>query len=61
MRTPGGTAQIGMGVWVEYARKYIPSKDPLGTGEPLKETENMLEDENDKQVLTSTEGSLKKK
>ena len=35
--------------------KQIPSKEiPLGTGGPLKETKNMLEDENDKQVCTST-------
>ena len=35
--------------------EQIPLKDiPSGTGEPLKETENMLEDENDKKLRTST-------
>ena len=33
----------------------------MGTGEPLKETKNILEYENDKQVCMSTEGPLKKK
>ena len=40
----------------------IPSKRiPSGTGEPLKETKKMIEDENEKQVLTNTGGPLKKK
>ena len=35
----------------ERVGKNIPYKDsPSGTGDPLKETENILEDENDKQV-----------
>ena len=38
-------------------QKYIPS----GFREPLKETKNMLEYENDKQVRTITWGPLKKK
>ena len=32
----------------------------MGNGDPLKETENMLEDENDKQVRMSTGDPLKK-
>ena len=41
--------------------KQIPSKYILlGTGELLKETKNMIEDENEKQVRTSTGGLLKK-
>ena len=40
----------------------IPLKDiPSGTGEPLKETKKILEDESYKQVYTSTMGSLEKK
>ena len=42
--------------------KQIPSKEiPSETGDPLKETKNMIEDENEKQVHMSTEGLLKKK
>ena len=33
----------------------------MGAGDPLKETKNMLEDENGKQVRKITEGKLKKK
>ena len=36
--------------------EYIPS----GTGDPLKETKNMLEDKNGKQVRKSIGGPLKK-
>ena len=36
-------------------RKQIPSNEiPSGTGEPLKETKNILEEENDNQVRTIT-------
>ena len=43
-------------------RKQIPSKEiPLGTGEILKETKNMLEDENYKQARTRIRGPLKNK
>ena len=43
------------------AGKQIPSKYiPSVTREPLKETENMLEDENNKQARTITGGPLKK-
>ena len=46
----------------ERVGKKILSKEiPLDTGDPLKETKYMLEDENDKQVHTSTGGSLKNK
>ena len=46
----------------ELFGKQIPSKYvPLGIGEPLEETKNMLEDENDKKVHTITRGTLKKK
>ena len=46
----------------ERVGKKFPSKEiPLGTGEPLKETENMLEDENNKQVRTVTGRPQKKK
>ena len=42
--------------------KQIPSKEiPSETGDPLKETKNMIEDENGKEVSTSTRGTLKKK
>ena len=42
-------------------RKHIPLKDiSLVTREPLKETKNILEDENDKQILMSTGGPTKK-
>ena len=45
----------------ERVEKQIPLKDiPSGTVEPLKETENMLEDKNDKQVRTITGMLLKK-
>ena len=45
-----------------YVQKQIPSKEiPLGNGEPLKETKDMLKDENDKQVCTSIGGPLKNK
>ena len=47
---------------VNYFGKQIPSKDiPSGTREPLKETKNMIEYKNDKQVSTKTEVALKKK
>ena len=46
----------------ERVVKHIPSKDiPSGNGEPLKETKDMLEYENDKQVRTSTVEPLKDK
>ena len=55
-------------VWLENHKttitvgKNIPSKEiPLGTGEPLKETKDMIEYKNNKQIRTSTEGTLKKK
>ena len=39
----------------ERVGKQNPSKDiTLGTGEPLKETKDILEDENNEQVRTST-------
>ena len=42
--------------------KHIPSKEiPLGTGKPLKETENILEDVNDKQLGTHKGRPLKNK
>ena len=42
--------------------KNIPLKEiPSGTGDPTKETQNMLEDKNDKQVRTSTVGKFKDK
>ena len=42
--------------------KQIPSKYiTLGAGEPLKETKDMLEDENNRQVCTSTVSPLKNK
>ena len=44
----------------ERVGKHTPSKDiPLETGEPLKEIRKMLEEENDKQVHTSTGIPLK--
>ena len=43
--------------WGNISSKDIPSR----TGEPQKETKNMLEDKNDKQVCTSTGGPLKNK
>ena len=46
----------------ERVRKKIPSKEiSLRTGEPLKETKNMLEKENDKQVRMSIGGQLENK
>ena len=43
----------------ERVGKQIPSKDiPSGTGEPLKETKNIIEDENHKEVRMSTEEPL---
>ena len=43
----------------ERVGKNIPSKYiPSGTGYRLKETKNILEDENDKQVRTITGGPL---
>ena len=42
--------------------KHIPSKEiPSGTGKPLKETKDMLKDENNKHVRTRTWVPLKKK
>ena len=46
----------------DHVEIQIPSKDiPSGTGEPLKETKKIIEDENEKQVRTSTVGPLTKK
>ena len=46
----------------ERVGKNIPSKEiSLRTGEPLKETKNMLEKENDKQVRMSIGGQLENK
>ena len=46
----------------ENVGKQIPPKEiTSGTGEPLKETKDMLEDENNKQARTSTGGPLKNK
>ena len=42
-------------------KQISPKEIPLGTGDPLKETKNVLEDENDKQVHTIIGGILKKK
>ena len=46
----------------ERVVKQIPSKEiPSGTGDPMKETKDMLEDENDRKVHTSTGEPLKNK
>ena len=42
-------------------KQILPKEIPSGPGESPKENKEMLEDENDKQVRTSTVGPLKKK
>ena len=52
----GSQAEVTVGVG-----KNIPSKEiPSGTGYPLVKTKDMLEDKNNKQVLTSAGGPFKK-
>ena len=42
-------------------KQITPKEIPSGTGDPLIETEDMLEDENEKQLLMGTAGPLKKR
>ena len=47
--------------YVIFGKQIPPKEIPSGTGEPLKETKKMIEDENDKQVRIITGDKFNKK